>query len=177
MSTYPGTSCLLTDDDIFVPTPRSRVTHAERRGPTDPGDDRMRAARAASVGRPLTQCADCDVPTSDAFTRRSASGKTFCILCADRLVAAYYARYPAARPTPERRWSRDLTGTSYLNERERYAVRFHAGHAQWQISDTQTTSWTSARHATEAHAEAAAARMNVLWREQVAHEQERGDRP
>jgi len=65
---------------------------------------------------------------------------------------------------------REWTRTGYLAERERYAVRFHAGNARWQISDTQTRRWTARWHRTEGGAEAIAATMNAAWREQVAFE-------
>ncbi len=174
MSTLPGTSCLLTD----VETP-SRLT-ADRRprplaGPTDPGDDAVRARRAATTGRTAETCCTCGVLLGEAFTRRSKSGKTFCQICADRAVAAYRARHPQPRPSTARPCGRERTGTAYLRDRERYEVRYHASHARWQIADTQVRRWTSHRHLTQAAAEKAATWMNTLWREQVAHENRRGD--
>lgn len=171
MSTLPGTSCLLTD----VRTP-SRLTIDRRprplAAPTDPGNDAARARRAAMTGRRAETCCTCGVLLGEAFTRRAKSGKTFCQICADRAVTAYRARHPQ---TPPPRLARERTGTAYLRDRERYAVRYHAGHARWQIADTQVRRWTSHHHTTQAAAERAATWMNTLWREQVAHENRRGD--
>ena len=173
MRTIPGTSCLLTDvDDLFVAPPLARPRRAIPAGPRDPGDDAARHAAAATAGRAATLCAACGAAIGEAFTRRAKSGKAFCQPCADRAVAAYYARHPEARPTPER-IARERTGTAYMQERERYAVRYHAGHARWQISDTQVRRWTSFTSDTDAAAQAAAQAMNDAWRAQLAHERDR----
>ena len=182
MSAIPGTSCLLTElDDPTVPARPARAGNHRPPwavGASDPGDDTVRAALAATTGRAAVQCIVCGVPVSETFTRRSKSGKTFCQVCADRRVAAYYARHPDARH-PEARpttptLARERTGTAYLAQRDRYEARYHAGHARWQIADTQVRRWTSQSYTTEAAAVTAAARMNTLWREQIAHEQQKG---
>jgi len=174
MSTLPGTSCLLTDiDDLPTRASRDRATHRRASlsmGGANPGDDAARAAVAATTGRPATRCGICATPIGDLFTRRSRSGKIFCRICADRTVAAYLAAHPAARPPRPATRARERTGTSYLGERERYAVLFHAGHGLWQISDTQTQRWTRHWHATEAGASAIAAAMNAAWRTQIESE-------
>jgi len=174
MSTVPGTSCLLTDvDDLTTPTrPTLGAAHRpRRRAPIDPGDDAARARLAAMIGRRAETCCTCGVPLGEMFTRRAKSGKTFCRDCADRAVATYYAQHPEARHprTPEP--VRERTGTAYLQERERYVVRYHAGNARWQISDTQVQRWTSHVHLTEVAATADAEAMNAAWREQIALEQ------
>jgi len=172
MSTLPGTSCLLTDpEDLWLPErPASTASRQPRRTgtPVDPGDDAARARLAETAGRPATTCCTCGVPLGEMSTRRSKSGKTFCRICADHLVAAYYARHLEGRLA--RRPGRERTGTGYLQERERYAVRYHAGNARWQISDTQARAWTSHSHLAEADALADADRMNAAWREQIAFE-------
>ncbi len=175
MSTLPGTSCLLTDpEDLWLPAPPASTAPREPRRtgtPTDPGDDVARARLAAMTGRPAATCCTCGVLLGEMSTRHSKSGKTFCRICADRLVAAYYARHPeAGGVTPT--IARERTGTAYLQERERYMVRYHAGNARWQISDTQARAWTSHTHVTEADALADAERMNAAWREQIARERE-----
>ncbi len=176
MSTVPGTSCLLTDlDDLTICTRPGRAADRPPRppmGPVDPGDDRARAALRETVGRRATLCGVCGVPVSELGTRRSKSGKTFCHVCADRAVAAYIARHPAARPPRLAGLAKERTGTAYLAERERYAVRYHGGNGRWQISDTQARRWTSQSHATEADATAAADTMNAAWRAQITHERE-----
>ncbi len=174
MSTLPGTSCLLTDLDD-APTRANRDHATPRRaslslGATDPGDDTTRAAVAATSGRPVTRCIVCATPIGDLFTRRSRSGKTFCRICADRTVIAYLAAHPAARPPRPATRPRERTGTSYLGERDRYTVLFHAGHGLWRVSDTQTQRWTRRWHATEAGATAIAAAMNAAWRTQIESE-------
>ena len=173
MSTVPGTSCLLTDIDD-VPTRANRDRTTRRRASlsleANPGDDAARAAMATTMGRPATCCSVCATPIGDLFTRRSKSGKVFCRICADRTVTAYLAAHPTARPLRPTTVRRERTGTSYLQERDRYAVRFHAGHGRWQISDTQTQRWTRRWHTTEAGATAIAAAMNAAWRTQVESE-------
>lgn len=106
---------------------------------------------------------------SPPFTRRARSGKAFCQVCADRVVAAYRAQHPETSPTTPA-LARERTGTAYLQERERYAVRYHAGHARWQVADTQARRWTSRVHTTEAVAQADADAMNTAWRDQIACE-------
>ncbi len=174
MSTVPGTSCLLTDlDDMPTYASRTRTTRQRASvslGATDPGADVARATVAAMTGRPATCCSVCATPIGDLFTRHSKSGKAFCRTCADRTVAAYLAAHPTARPPRPATRPRERTGTSYLQERDRYAVRFHAGHGRWQISDTQTQRWTRCWHATEAGATAIAATMNAAWRTQIESE-------
>ena len=175
MRTIPGTSCLLTDvDDLFVAPPLDRAPRRPRgaAGPCDPGDDAARQAAAATAGRPALLCADCGVATGEAFARRARSGKTFCRICADRAVAAYYRRHPEARPAPDRA-AKERTGTAYMQERERYAVRYHAGNGRWQISDTQVRRWASYRGATEEAAREVARAMNEAWAAQLADERAR----
>jgi hypothetical protein len=147
---------------------RPRTTVAS---PVDPGDDAARAAAAATMGRRAETCTVCGVALGDSFSRRAKSGKTFCRICADLTVAAYYRRHPEARPAPDR-IARERTGTAYIAERERYEVRYHAGHGHWQISDTQARRWTSLTSDTEATAQAAAQAMNDAWRAQLAHERD-----
>jgi len=172
MSTLPGTSCLLTDlDDLYVPArPAARASRRPHllTGPVDPGDD---AARRATypTGKRAVICHACGTSLTEEEARRSKSGKIFCLICADDLVQTYYRTHPEARPT-EPPLARERTGTRYLNDGERYEVRYHARHARWQISDTQTRCWSSQRHATEDRAQAAAAAMNAAWREQIALE-------
>ncbi len=174
MSTLPGTSCLLTDpEDLWLPArPASTAPRQPRPTgkPLDPGDDMTRARLAETTGRRAETCCTCGVPLGEISTRRSKSGKAFCRVCADRLVAVYYARHPEARAAQRPGPGRERTGTAYLQERERYAVRYHAGNARWQISDTQARRWTRRWHATEAGADAMATTMNAAWREQIAFE-------
>jgi len=175
MSSIPGTSCLLTDlDDLFVAAPpaRTRRRTSLSTALTDPGDDHARAASMATVGRPATLCSSCGVPVGEGFTRRAASGKAFCLICADQAVEAYYRRHPEKRPAPER-IARERTGTSYMQERERYEARHHAGNGRWQISDTQARRWTAYAGQTEEAAQAAARSMNDAWGAQLAQERER----
>jgi len=174
MSTLPGTSCLLTDpDDLIIPSPRTSGTERRPRWtatPADPGDDAARARLAATIGRGGETCCTCGVPLSEMFTRRAKSGKTFCHICAEHVVAAYLARHPEARRPRQAEPVRERTGTAYLQERERYQVRYHAGNARWQISDTQVQRWTSHVHPTEPEATADANAMNAAWRDQIALE-------
>ncbi len=173
MSTLPGTSCLLTDiDDLPTRASRDRATHRRTSLSlgANPGDDAARAALTATIGRPATRCSVCTTPIGDLFTRRSRSGKIFCRICADRTVAAYLATHPTARPPRAAGRPRERTGTSYLQERDRYAVLFHAGHGLWRVSDTQTQRWTRRWHTTEAGASAIAAAMNAAWRTQIESE-------
>lgn len=171
MSTLPGTSCLLTDsEDLPLYQPRQRVTRPIT-GPRDPGDDTARAAHAQVTGRLVVRCTRCGAPLSELFTRRSKSGKTFCQPCADQTVLAYCAQHPGGRPSHAPAPRRELTGISYLKERERYEVRYHQGNARWQISDTQVQRWTSHGVQTEAEAATIAATMNASWRAQVEDEQ------
>jgi len=172
MSTLPGTSCLLTDDGWTIP---ARPMHGSRRRacatlPTDLGDDAARARLAATVGRRAEMCCTCGVLLGERSTRRSKSGKTFCRDCADRAVAAYDAAHPEACPSAAPLPGRERTGTAYLQERERFVVRYHAGQARWRISDTQARAWTSPVHLTEGAATRDAEAMNAAWREQIAHE-------
>jgi hypothetical protein len=173
MSTRHETSVLLTEiEEDYSP----RTASARRRAPSwtramvDPGDDHARQRLAALTGRPVEFCCACGRPTGD-HARQAASGKTYCASCAERTVAAYDARHPEVLAARRRVGApREWTRTGYLAERERYAVRFHAGNARWQISDTQTRRWTARWHRTEGGAEAIAATMNAAWREQVAFE-------
>ena len=176
MSTVSGTSCLLADpDDLTIPA--RRLSDAGRRPrwitpPTDPGDDAARARLAATVGRRAETCCICGVFLGEMFTRRSKSGKTFCRVCADRAVATYNAAHRTMPPASSTT-ARERTGTAYLQERERYAVRFHAGNGRWQVSDTQTRRWTRGWHAAEGGAIAIAAAMNAAWRTQIDSEKYR----
>jgi hypothetical protein len=172
MNAIPGRSCLVTDlDDLYVAPPMSR---AQRRQPVvttgsaDPGDDAVRHARAAAH-TPAEYCSVCGHILPTGFARRSKSGKVFCLTCAARAVAEYYRRHPEARPA---RIACDRTGTAYMAERERYEVRYHAGHARWQIADTQTHHWLAKTSTTEAEARATAQAMNDAWRAQLEHERE-----
>jgi len=168
-----GTGVLITEiEETYSPRTASagRRTPPWTRAVADPGDDRARHHLAARTGRPVGLCCVCGRPTGDR-ARQAASGKTYCASCADQTVAAYYARHPEALAARRRVGApREWTRTSYLTERERYAVLFHAGNARWQISDTQTRRWTARWHRTEGEADAIAATMNGAWREQVAFE-------
>jgi len=173
MGMQHGTGVLVTEIEETYP-PRSssakRRTTPWTRAVVDPGDDRARHHLAARTGRPVMLCCVCARPVGER-ARQAASGKTYCASCADWTVAAYDARHPEALAARRRVGApREWTRTSYLTERERYAVRFHAGNARWQISDTQTRRWTTRWHRTEGGADAIAATMNAVWREQVAFE-------
>ena len=152
-----------------LPRRATRRREPARCVPADPGPAAERAARAEATGRPATLCTACGAPTAELFTYHSTSGKTFCLPCADQAVAAYYRRHPEARTTAGRT-PKERTGTAYLQERERYVVRYHAGNGRWQISDTQTHRWIARSAATETGAAAIAAAMNAAWRTQVDSE-------
>jgi len=174
MSNVMGTSVLLTETD-FDDTDRrpARATTPVVATPRrlDPGDDAARARLADMLGRPAAYCADCGRPLGDLGTRRSKSGKAYCHPCADRAVAAYYAAHPEARARRvAAEPSRERTGTSYLRERERFVVKYHAGNGRYQISDTQGRRWTDRHSASEAGATAIAIVMNAQWREQLSRE-------
>lgn len=175
MREFPGTTCLVSESEDDLPPSRpGRATqrpHHAHHVPCDPGPSATRAAQ--TTGRAATICAVCGVSTGEQFTRRAKSGKTFCQPCADQVVAAYYRRHPAARPRSGRPPG-ERTGIAYLQERARYAVRYHAGNGRWQIADTQTRRWTSRVGATEADAVAIAATMEAAWRTQVESEKLRG---
>jgi len=174
MSTLPGTSCLLTDpEDLWLPAPPASTAPREPRRtgtPTDPGDDVARARLAAMTGRPATTCCTCGVLLGEMSTRHSKSGKTFCRTCADQAVATYLAHHPEAGQPRHANPARERTGTAYLQERERYQLRYHAGNARWQIADTQARRWTSHVHTTESGATADADAINMAWRDHIALE-------